>query len=47
MVDQYNVPSLDGLRTVDATIFPAIVRADTNATGVLTGEPADDLIRDG
>ena len=46
VVDQYcNVRGLAGLRVADASIFPNIVRANTNATAVMIGERASDFIR--
>ena len=48
VADQYcNVRGLDGLRVADASIFPNIVRANTNATAVMIGERAAGFIQEG
>jgi len=48
VVDQYcNVRGMEGLRVVDASIFPDIVRANTNATAVMIGERVAGFIREG
>lgn len=48
VVDQYGrVHGLDGLRVVDASVMPDIVRANTNATVIMMAERAADFIRDG
>ena len=47
VVDQYcKVWGIDGLRIADASIFPDIVRANTNATAVMIGERVAAFIRD-
>ena len=46
VVDQYcSVRGITGLRVVDASIFPDIVRANTNATTVMIGERVARFIR--
>ena len=48
VVDQYcNVHGLEGLRVVDASVMPDIVRANTNATIIMMAERAADFIREG
>jgi choline dehydrogenase len=48
VVDQYcRVHGLQGLRVVDASVMPEVVRANTNATAIMIGERAADLIRQG
>ena len=48
VVDQYcNVRGLEGLRVADASIFPDIVRANTNATAVMIGERVASFIQGG
>ncbi len=48
VVDQYcNVHGLEGLRVVDASVMPDIVRANTNATIIMMAERAADFIRHG
>ena len=45
VVDQYcRVHGIRGLRVVDASIMPDVVRANTNASTVMIGERAADLI---
>ena len=39
------VHGIDGLRVVDASIFPAIPTGNTNAVAIMVGEKAADLIR--
>ena len=46
VVDQHcNVRGMSGIRVVDASIFPDIVRANTNATTVMVGERVARFIR--
>ena len=46
VVDQYcRVHGLEGLRVIDASIMPDVVRANTNASTVMIGERAADLIK--
>ena len=46
VVDQYcRVHGLERLRVVDASVMPDIVRATTNATAIMIGERAADLIK--
>ena len=45
VVDQYcRVHGVDNLRVVDISICPDVVRANTNATAIMIGERASDLI---
>jgi choline dehydrogenase len=41
------VHGLDGLRVVDASVMPEVIRANTNATAIMIGERVSDLIRQG
>ena len=46
VVDQYcRVHGLEGLRVVDTSVMPNVVRANTNATAIMIGERASDLIK--
>ena len=48
VVDQYcRVHGLKGLRVVDASIMPDVIRANTNATTIMIGERAADLMKEG
>ena len=48
VVDQYcSVHGLAGLRVIDASAMPDIVRANTNATVIMMAERAADFIREG
>ena len=47
VVDQYcRVHGLEALRVVDASIMPDLVRANTNATVIMMGERAAELIKE-
>ena len=47
VVDQYcRLHGLEGLRVVDASIMPDVIRANTNATTIMIGERAADLIKE-
>jgi choline dehydrogenase len=48
VVDQYGrVRGLNGLRVVDASIMPDVVRANTNATIIMMAERIADWIKVG
>ncbi len=48
VTDQYGrVHGLEGLRVVDASVMPDIVRANTNATVIMMAERIADFIREG
>ena len=48
VVDQYlKVHGLNGLRVVDASIMPDVVRANTNATAIMIAERSVEWIADG
>ena len=48
VVDQYcNVRGVRNLRVVDTSVMPDIVRAPTNATAIMIGERAADLMKQG
>ena len=48
VVDQYTrVHGLQGLRVVDASVMPNVIRANTNATTVIIAERAADWIKEG
>ncbi len=48
VVDQYcHVHGLEGLRVVDASVMPDVVRANTNATTIMIAEKVADWIKEG
>ena len=48
VVDQYcKVYGLEGLRVVDASVMPDVIRANTNATTIMIGERVADWIKEG
>jgi choline dehydrogenase len=38
---------MEGLRVVDASVMPDVIRANTNATTIMIGERVADWIREG
>ena len=39
VVNQFcHVPDLEGLRVVDASVMPDVIRANTNLTAIMIGE---------
>ncbi len=42
---ELRVFGVEGLRVADASIMPTVVGANTNATAIMIGEKASDLIR--
>jgi choline dehydrogenase len=48
VVDQYcRVHGLEGLRVVDASVMPDVIRANTNATTMMIAERVADWIKEG
>jgi len=48
VVDQHcRVYGVDGLRVVDASVMPNVIRANTNATTIMIGERVADWIKQG
>ena len=48
VVDQYcRVHGMEGLRVVDASVMPDVIRANTNATTIMIGERVSDWIKEG
>ena len=48
VVDQYcKVQGLEGLRVVDASVMPDVIRANTNATAIMIGERVADWMSEG
>ena len=47
VVDQYcRVRGAEGLRVVDASVMPNVIRANTNATTIMIGERVADWIKE-
>ncbi|MNF00119.1 Oxygen-dependent choline dehydrogenase [compost metagenome] len=42
---QLRVHGIDGLRVADASVMPLLISGNTNATAIMIGERAADLIR--
>jgi choline dehydrogenase len=48
VVDQYcRVHGLDGLRVIDASVMPDVIRANTNGTTIMIAERVSDWIKEG
>ena len=48
VVDQYGkVHGLQGLRVIDASVMPDVIRANTNATTIMIAEKMADFIKEG
>ncbi len=48
VVDQFcHVHGLEGLRVVDASVMPDVIRANTNATTIMIAERVADWIKEG
>ena len=48
VVDQFSrVHGLQGLRVVDASVMPDVIRANTNATTIMIAERVADWIKEG
>ena len=48
VVDQFcHVHGLEGLRVVDASVMPDVIRANTNTTTIMIGERVADWIKEG
>ena len=48
VVDQQcRLRGIQGLRVVDASVMPNVIRANTNATTIMTAEKVADFIKEG
>ncbi len=48
VVNQYgHVHGLEGLRVIDASVMPDVIRANTNATTIMIAERVSDWIKEG
>jgi choline dehydrogenase-like flavoprotein len=48
VVDQYcHVRGMEGIRVVDASVMPDVIRANANATTIMIAERVADWIKEG